>query len=135
MGLADHGIKFAKWFMPPTLEGEDEGLRNWRWKVFILHIVLFALISVHLSAAKGFLAPVGIHGVASTQDVEDLKKSNESILYGIYAPQIRAKIRERCSTNSAAEREEINKELDRILRDYREATGKSFSPMPSCDEV
>lgn len=112
----------------------DEDPRHWRRAVFVMLITLMALISFHITAAKGFLTGIGIHGFASSQVVEEISEKQNSVLYAIYAPQIRAKIAERCRA-STEQKEHINQELDLLLREYKRATGKDFSPIPRCDEV
>jgi len=115
--------------------GHEEDPTQWRRLVFVTLTTMVFVMGLHLAAAKGFLEPYGLSGFASTAQVKEVENKTDSILYAIYAPQIRATIRERCDTSDPREREQINKRLDRILREYEAATGERFQPIPRCDEV
>lgn len=139
MGLGDGAIRAVQGLWPPK-DGEDP--EPWRRNVFLMIIGIAAVLSYHLLAAGGWLSFLGVDDVASSGQVEIVKEQikevdekTNSVLYAIYAPQIRAKVRERCLTEDGGERERINKEIDRIKKEYKDATGADFEPMPGCDEV
>lgn len=117
---------------PP--EGEED-VRSWQRSVSIMQWILIGTLSFHLLSTNGVFEPVGISPVASERDVQIIKSQNLHVLYAIYAPQVRALVRQRCDHPSPEMRERINVNLDRVLREYRDATGVPFSPMPSCSEV
>lgn len=130
--MKDYAKSALNLLTPP---GEDQDATTWRWAVFVSIIVLACVIGVHLAAANGMLARFGISGIAYASDVDSINQRSVSILYAIYSPQVRAKVRQRCDTNDAAARERINTELSRILREYEHAAGQPFGVMPRCDEV
>ena len=117
----------------PPKEGEDA--TNWRWGVFGAIMLVTLVLTVHIVSVKGYLSVFGISGVAYASDVEEINMKTSAILYGLYAPQVRAKVRERCDTEDAVEREKINQVIDSIKREYRRLSGVEFYPMPTCGEV
>ena len=133
MGLVNTIYKFFSSLWPP---GRDEDPTPWRKVVFFSLALGTLVVYGHIAASGGYLEDyVGIKGYASSEQVEVVSNQTHAILYAIYAPQIREKVRARCEVHLASEREKINRELDRILQDYEEATGSRFSPMPNCGEV
>ncbi len=132
MGILDPIVAAARGITPPQ-DGDDP--RAWRLNVFWSLLIIGLLLFAHLAAAYGLLERFGVSGVASAAQVQTLEKGNKAILYAIYAPQFRAKIRERCDATTHVERERINVELDRMKAVYKEAAGEEFSPMPTCDQV
>lgn len=135
---------------PKHVEGRDIRDTHWRWAVFVMIVFTAFILSLHIAMVKGFFEPFGYSAVAYSAEVrvmldEELKpvreqldasdRKSNSILFAIYAPQIRQKVRERCDTTSADLREKINRELNFILREYEELAGKPFLPMPRCGEV
>ena len=117
----------------PPANGEDP--RPWRINVFVTLLVLIAVLAFHLASVNGYLSGLGIPAVAKADELEKVTEGNHAILKAIYSPQIRAKIRARCDTSDADTRERINKELDRLLNEYKLGAGKDFTPMPTCTEV
>ena len=103
--------------------------------VFWALLTVIVVLVFHLAAIGGYLEGLGISRVASAAELMVIDERGKSILYAIYSPQVRAKVRERCDTNDRHERETINKELDRLLKEYLLAAGKRFDPMPTCDAV
>lgn len=132
MGMLDTGFSWLKFLWPPT---KDEDPTVWRRGVFLMLSGTILILALHLMAAKGILEPLGVSAIATKAEVVQVVEKQNAILYAIYAPQVRAKIRERCEADTAQEREKVNQELDRLLRDYKEAAGEKFTPIPSCDEV
>ncbi len=125
-------IDAAKAITPPT---DDKDSQAWRWNVFWMLLILSITLGSHLGAAHGLLQPLGIQPFASAEEIKIIDERSKAILRAIYSPQIRAKVRKRCDTNAAGEREQINKELDRILAEYKAAAGEPFRPIPHCSEV
>lgn len=118
--------------VPPD---KDQDPRCWRINVFWALLILIVVLTFHLASANGYLGRLGIPAVANADELQKVDDGNKAILKAIYSPQIRAKIRERCDTGDAAARERINKELDRLLNEYKLGAGKDFQPMPTCAEV
>jgi len=132
MPLIETGAAIARALGIPA---KNEDPQPWRLKMFLAVMALSILFGLHFAAAKGFLGFIGIDGVAYAGEMRNVQDTHKAILRAIYAPQIRLHIRERCETTVANEREKINKDLDRLLAEYREATGEAFKPIPRCDEV
>ncbi len=123
---------FAKGLTPPA-DGED--CRPWRVNVFWTLMILLVLVTGHIMSVHGYLSPIGISGHAQASELAVIADRGKSILYAIYSPQIRAKVRERCDASTPAEREEVNVELDRLMKEFKQAAREEFRPMPSCGEV
>ncbi len=117
----------------PPANGVDP--RAWRLNVFLAIVMIITVLGFHILSSSGTLGFMGIQGVARADDVRRIDDRGKSILFAIYAPQIRAKIRARCDTNDAHLRERINTELDRLLKEYKAAAGEAFGPMPNCSQV
>lgn len=116
---------------PPAAEKEPAA---WRWAVFFALILVGSALGLHLAAAKGFLSPLGISAVADERTVNQIIVRQGSILYAIYAPQIRILVRQRCFASSVEEKENASRQIDLIARDYLRSTGRTF-PLPRCSEV
>jgi len=125
-------FEFVRSLVPPD---KDEDPRPWRRSVFWALLSIIVVLTFHLVSVKGYLSSIGISPVASAAEVQIIDQRSKSILYAIYSPQVRAKIRERCDTQDRHEREVINMELDRLLKEYRDAAGERFDPMPTCAQV
>lgn len=117
----------------PPEDGADP--TPWRRSTFVLIWGTIATLAIHIAGVRGYLEFMGVKRTATVADVETIDSRTKSILYAIYAPQVRGLVRERCDTTDRRERERINSVLDRVLRDYKEASGADFAPMPSCQEV
>ena len=125
-------LEIVRSLLPPD---KDEDPRPWRRSVFWALLLIIAVLTFHLASVKGYLSSIGISPVASAAEVHIIDQRSKAILYAIYSPQVRAKIRQRCDTNDREEREQINTELDRLLKEYRDAAGERFDPMPTCGQV
>lgn len=127
----DFLFKAFKSIWPPEKEEDNYA---WRRAMFLTTSTIGVVLTFHILSSLSFLQPFGIYGFATTQSVKEVESSVHAVLYAVYAPQIRSKVRERCEATSADEREEVNKDLDRLLRDYEQATKKEFD-LPRCEEV
>lgn len=118
--------------LPPA---KDADPTSWRVTVFVSIVVLGFMVVTHQLASYGYLESIGISRVANASELNQVDERTKAILRAIYSPQVRGKVRERCDTNDPREREKINKELDRILNEYKDGSGEDFRPIPKCGEV
>ena len=132
MGKFDRIVEAARGIMPPD---KDEDPRPWRVNVFWSLLVIIVVLTFHLASASGYLERIGISGVANATEVQQNGKTARAILRRMALPEIRAKVRERCHAESAADRERINRDLDRILEQFKTDTGEDFGDLPTCADV
>lgn len=137
----------AKQLRPPD-HGTDP--HHWRWVVFWCLVLIIPLTLTHIATATFGAEWFGIARYARADEVDEkiakaitpietkisgTQRTMDSILKAIYLPQVRQKVRERCDTKDARERQKINVELDRIKTEYRTLSGNDFGTVPSCNEV
>lgn len=125
----------ARSIMPPDYDADGRMLQRWRKNVFWTLLILMLALAFHLAAAKGLLEPIGVSGVAQASEVRQNGKTARAILRRLALPEIRRKVRQRCEATTAADRERINRELDRILEQFQNDTGQPFGDLPTCGEV
>ena len=127
--------KFLEHMKGLTPPGDNEDPRPWRLNVFWSILVIGTLLTGHLLAVHGYLESLGISATANASELNTLNVRSKAILYAIYSPQIRAKVRERCDAESATATERVNVELDRLKNEFKAAAGEKFTPLPTCAEV
>ena len=125
-------VAAARGLIPPA---KDEDPRPWRINVFLSLLVIGLVLGFHIASSSGWLSGIGISAVANASELRAVDERTKAILKAIYSPQVRAKIRARCDTNDATEKERINTELDRLLNEYKAGAGEAYRPMPTCAEV
>ena len=125
-------LKAARGIIPPEA---DEDPRPWRINVFLSLLVIALVLGFHIASSGGWLSGIGISGVANATEVKQNGKTARAILRRLALPEIRAKVRERCHAETALERETINRDLDRILEQFKTDTGEDFGDLPTCAEV
>ncbi len=118
--------------MPPD---KDEDPRAWRVNVFFSLLVIGSVLGFHIAASSGALGVIGISGVANASEVQQNGKVGRAILRRLALPEIRAKVSLRCKATTAADRERINRDIDRILEQFKTDTGEDFGGLPNCSEV
>lgn len=131
----DRLVQAARGIMPPDKDDDPEHVRCWRVNVFWSLLIIMVVLGFHLSATSGMLEPLGISGVANASEVQQNGKTARAILRRMALPEIRAKVRERCHADTAPKRESINRDLDRILEQFKTDTGEDFGDLPTCAEV
>ena len=122
----------ARAILPPN---GDEDPRPWRINVFFSLLCIWSILGFHIASTSGWLIALGISGVANAGELAAVDTRTKAILYAIYSPQVRAKVRARCDTTDAAEVEKINTELDRLLNAYKAGADEDYKPIPTCAEV
>lgn len=118
--------------MPPD---KDQDPRTWRVNVFLSLLVIFLVLGFHIASSSGWLGVIGISGVANAAEVQQNGKTARAILRRLALPEIRAKVSARCQAQTAQDKERINRDLDRILEQFKTDTGEDFGPVPTCSEV
>jgi len=120
-------------------------------------IFLTIIIGLHLAWSWGHLAAMGFVGPAYADEqqkilaevdrkidekikplqdkMDSTERTSKAILRAIYLPQVRAKVAERCASDSTAEKQAINTELDRIKAEYESLSGEEFGREPTCEQV
>ncbi len=135
MAAIDKIVAAARGITPHEHDAPPEEQRRWRFNVFWALLLIMVLLGFHLAAAGGALEFAGISAVANASEVRQNGKTARAILRRLALPEIRAKIRQRCRAETAADRERINRDLDRILEQFKTDTGSDFGALPTCSEV
>ena len=125
-------VSAARGLVPP---GPDEDPHAWRVNVFLSLLVIGLVLAFHIAASGGWLTAIGVSGVANASEVQQNGKTARAILRRLALPEIRAKILERCHAETAEDREIINRDIDRIIEQFKTDTGEDFGKLPSCAEV
>lgn len=122
--------------MPPE---KDEDPRLWRINVFFSLLIIGSVLAFHIASSSGLLSVIGISGVANASEVQQNGKTARAILKRMALPEIRAKVSARCKAQTAPDREQrierINRDLDRIIEQFKTDTGEDFGKLPTCAEV
>ncbi len=132
MSKLDRVMAAARGILPPD---KDEDPRCWRINVFWGLLITMVVLAFHVASAGGYLEQIGISGVANASEVQQNGKTSRAILRRMALPEIRAKVRARCQAQTALERERINRDIDRILDQFKTDTGEDFGILPTCAEV
>lgn len=154
-------IKAVEWagdlFRSINVPAPDVDPTSWRKAVRAMIILLAAVVGMHLAWSWGHLAALGFVGPAYADEqerilkqvdtkidekikplqdkIDSTERTSKAILLAIYLPQVRSKVAERCASDDTQEKQEINRELDRIKAEYESLSGEPFGREPSCEQV
>lgn len=117
----------------PPKEGDIEGQTRWRWVVFMSIVGLGSGLMLHVALACGYLPAVS-PGFASTSDTKAIQRRVDLIAILSIEHEIRWKTGELCKTTDYRQREDLNAEVSRLQRDYRDILGVWYN-VPSCDKL
>lgn len=132
-------------FLMPPLEGSPKQ-RIWEWKVSLMLgagavVLIYGAVKVAWAGdvdkkIADALKPVVEAQAAQGAKIDRVTEMLSAQLASATATQIRLTISKRCKTTGAAEREELNRELDRLQNEYvlYSKNGERYR-QPACEEL
>jgi hypothetical protein len=121
--LIDFGLSLLK---PPRDATPHEMRRH-----AIALSVAVALIYGHIAIACGWLSSIGLSGFASASSVSTVKVEIAEVRVTLYGIAIRDLHRMKCNASNEYDQLNLNDQLQKELRKYREATGREYQ-LPEC---
>lgn len=148
---------FADLWKSTSVPGPDDDPTHWR-RAIRASMILIGLVAIGLALwSAGALQYVGISPPILADEVDRKitkrlepleEKINETagkvdrtnhiavaILRGLYDERVRQKVRQRCETEDAEKREDLNQQLERIKREFERLSGQAYGAEPRCDQV
>jgi|HubBroStandDraft_2_1064218.scaffolds.fasta_scaffold06416_4 hypothetical protein len=132
MTLIEAGIAVAKMLIPPKTNDLEEQQR-WRWVVFASLVGLMSAFSLHLALECGWL-PAIYPGYALSSDTQAIQRRVDVIATLSLEHEIRAKALELCQEKNRDRRNELNDDIAKLEREYREIARTGY-PIPNCDQL
>lgn len=121
--LIDFGLSLLT---PPR----DATPREMRRHAIALSVAV-ALIYGHIAIACGWLTSIGLSGFASASSVSTVKVEMAEVRVTLYGIAIRDLHRMKCNAVTYDDQSNLNDQLQKELRKYREATGREYQ-LPEC---
>lgn len=131
MSLSDNVVEIVKALIPPKTNDLEEQQR-WRWVVFTLLTGIWALFSMHVSLAAGWLPQLS-PGYAYATDTEMIKSRLDAILVFNLEREMRVKAHELCKEREEPRRNELNDDISKLQREYYGVANNQYYVIPRCD--
>lgn len=131
-------------FIRPPEDADWKHVNRWRWNVtltLLAIVIAVALLSRTVAFAgdvdkkiSAAIEPIAKEQRAQGEKIDKVTRLLTEQLAATVAAQIRLTISKRCKTQGFVEREELNRERDRLQQQYREYKGELYSE-PQCGDL
>lgn len=132
MSIWEALVEVVKVLMPPKAD-DQSAQQRWRWVVFLAIIGLMTGLSLHVAIADGYLPSVS-SGFALESDQKKIQRRVDVIATLSIEHEIRSKTFELCIEKASQRRDELNYDISKLQREYREIAGEWYQ-VPSCDKL
>ena len=131
MDLVEVGVALMKILVPPKADDAD-GQQRWRWVVFSGMISLVIALTAHIALACGWVPYYP--GFALASETQSIQRRVDVIATLALEREMRSKALELCTEKDHERRNELNDDLTRLQREYREITQQWYA-IPGCDKL
>lgn len=132
MNIGEVLLEVVKALMPPKADDQDAQTR-WRWVVFSALVLIGSGLSLHVAIADGYLPNIS-SGFALESEQKQMQKRVDVIATLSLEHEIRSKTLELCTERAPDRREDLNYDISKLQREYREVTGEWYQ-VPNCDKL
>lgn len=125
-------VELIRLLIPPAA-GDHEGQHRWRWVVFVGLVSIATSLAIHISLAQGVFPQV-FSGYALRSDEQAVQRRLDVIATLDLQHEMREKASQRCTETDPGRREELNRDIDRLQREYWEVN-REYYQIPGCAQL